>query len=65
MAKVTEFEQALINRDALTTDEAKEQRRKAREMFYEMMDECASYDDVEEMVAEEFGLEMDYIMDIM
>lgn len=62
---VTEFEQALINRDALSTEEAKEQRRKARELFYEMMDECASYEDVEDMMADEFGLEMDYILDIL
>ena len=62
---VTEFEQALINRDALSTEEAKEQRRKARELFYEMMDECASYEDVEDMMADEFGLEMDYIHDII
>ena len=61
----TEFEMALINRDALSTKEAEEQRRQAREKFYEMMDECASYDDVEEMMMCDYGLEMDYIFDIM
>lgn len=61
----TEFEMSLINRDALSTEEAKEQRRQAREEFYRMMDECASYEDVEEMMMCDYGLEMDYIMDIM
>lgn len=61
----TEFEMALINRDALSTEEAKEQRRQAREKFYEMMDECAYYDDVEEMMMCDYGLEMDYIDDLI
>lgn len=62
---MTDFEMALINRDALSTEEAKEQRRQARELFYEMMDECASYDEVEEMMMFEYGLEMDYIDDLI
>lgn len=62
---MTEFEMAIINRDALTTEEAKAQRREARKRFYEMMDECASYEEVEEMMADDYGLEMDYIFDIM
>jgi hypothetical protein len=52
---------ALINRDALSIEEAKEQRRQAREKFYE----CTSYDEVEEMMMHDYGLEMDYIFDIM
>lgn len=62
---MTDFEMALINRDALSTEEAKEQRRQARELFYEMMDEGASYDEVEEMMSFEYGLEMDYIDDLI
>ena len=62
---MTDFEMALINRDALSTEEAKEQRRQARELFYEMMDEGASYDEVEEMMLFEYGLEMDYIDDLI
>ena len=62
---MTDFEMALINRDALSTEEAKEQRRQARELFYEMMDEGASYDEVEEMMMFEYGLEMDYIEDLI
>ena len=62
---MTDFEMALINRDALSTEEAKEQRRQARELFYEMMDEGASYDEVEEMMMFEYGLEMDYIDDLI
>lgn len=62
---MTSFEQALINRDGISKDEAKEQRRQAREEFYRMMDECASYDEVEEMMMFEYGLEMDYIDDLI
>ena len=65
MSRTTDFEKALIYRDGLSKVEAKKQRNWAREMFYDMMADGCDYDDVEEMMADEFGLEMDYIFDIM
>ena len=62
---MTDFEKALINRDGLTKDQAMKARAKAEEKFYSILDEGGSYDDVEEMLASEYGLEMDYIMDLM
>ena len=65
MSRTTDFEKALIHRDGVSKAEAKKQRDWAREMFYDMMADGCGYDDVEEMMADEFGLEMDYIFDIM
>ena len=65
MSRVTEFEQALMHRDGDTREEARKHRQEARDMFYAMMDEGAGYDDIEDMMACEYGLEMDYIFDIM
>ena len=62
---MTEFEQALIHRDHISKAEAKRQRSQAMQEFYEMMEEGCSYEDVEDMLECEFGLEMDYIFDIM
>lgn len=61
----TEFEQVLMRRDNMSREEAKRERKRAREEFYRMMDECASYDEVEDMLAGDYGLEMDYIMDLI
>lgn len=65
MSKTTEFEQALIHRDEISRAEAKRQRNRAREALYDIIAEGGSYDDVEDMMADEFGLEMDYIFDIL
>lgn len=65
MSRTTDFEKALMHRDGISRTEAKKQRANAMETFYEMMSDGCGYDDVEEYMAEEFGLEMDYIFDIM
>ena len=62
---MTDFERVMMERDAMSTEEAREQRERARQEFYEMMDRCASYEEVEDMLAYDYGLEMDYIFDIM
>jgi len=61
----TDFERALIGRDDMSATQAKEERRRARQALYEILEEGGSYDEVEEMMADEFGLEMDYIMDLI
>lgn len=65
MAKTAEFEGALMHRDGMTKSEAKKERQRAREMFNEIIESGGSYDEVEDMMCSEFGLEMDYIFDIM
>lgn len=62
---MTDFEQALMNRDGLTESEAKKARQEAREEFYRMMDDEGDYDDVSEFLLSEYGLEMDYIFDLI
>ena len=61
----TEFERVLINRDNMTADEAKEARRRAHEELMEILEDGGDYSDVEDMLLDEFGLEMDYIFDIL
>ena len=62
---MTDFERALINRDHITEDEAKRARAEARKAIWEMIEDGASYDDVEDMMASEYMLEMDYPEDLI
>lgn len=62
---MTEFEQVLMRRDNVTQEEAKQSRKEAREALYDILDDGGSYDDVEEMMGCMYGLEMDFIFDIM
>ena len=62
---MTEFESALMNRDDLTKTQAKAERREARNKLYDLLNAGASYSEVEEMMADDYGLEMDYIFDLM
>lgn len=62
---MTEFEKVLINRDHMTVDEAKRTRAEAKKAIWEMIEDGASYDDVEDMMSAEYGLEMDYIEELI
>lgn len=62
---MTEFEKVLMNRDGLTESEAKAERKRAREEFYNYISDDASYDNIEDMLLEEYGLEIDYIFDLI
>lgn len=62
---MTEFERVLMERDNMTRAEAKEARKEAREEIMEMIEDGASYDDVADMLAGEYMLEMDYIFDLI
>jgi len=62
---MTDFEQVLINRDKASKTEAKRQRNEARSALYDILENGGDYDDVEEMMAGEYGLEMDYIFDLI
>ena len=61
----TEFEQALMHRDGITASQAQRQRQEARDSIYNILEQGGSYDEVEELLADEYGLEMDYILDIL
>lgn len=62
---VTEFEKVLMNRDDMTKEEAHKERQNASEMLCNMLEDDAGYEDVEDALMCEYGLEMDYIMDLL
>ena len=62
---MTEFERALMHRDEMSQEEAKICRQQATKTLYDMLDSGCSYDEIEDMLADEYGLEMDYIMDLI
>ena len=61
MNKVVEV---LMNRDNMTKSEAEGVLANVREMIQSAVD-SGNYDEVEEILASELGLEMDYIFDIL
>lgn len=65
MAKMTEFEQVLIDRDGMTKTEAKAERNRMRSEIYELLEEGAGYDEIEDLLLGDCGLEMDYIFDLL
>lgn len=62
---MTMFETVLQKRDNITTTEAKKRRQEATDAIYCILDNGGSYDEVEEMLADEYGLEIDYIFDLL
>lgn len=58
---MTDFEKVLMNRDGMTEEEAREERARASEAFYEAIEEGWG----EEFLEEEYGLEPDYIFDLL
>lgn len=54
----------LMERDGLTYEEAASEFDYAQELIHEAIANCED-DQIEEIMAEELGLEMDYIFDIM
>lgn len=62
---ITEFENVLMNRDNMTKEEAHKERQNASEMLFDMLEDGAGYEEVEDALMCEYGLEMDYIMDLL
>lgn len=60
-----EIVKVLVERDGYTKKEAQDRLKSARAEWYSMMDEGASYNDLEDFLATEFGLEPDYIFDLL
>ena len=57
-------EKVFMNRDGLTVNEAKEEFNGLREDVLTAIEDGAGYDDVEDILLD-YGLEMDYVMDIL
>lgn len=64
---MTEFEKVLMNRDGLSAEEANIELQNATESALEILGDAdlSSYDEIEDMLAMEYGLEMDYIFDLL
>lgn len=62
---MTSFEKVLMRRDGLTAKEAKQEKEEAMQKINEIVSSTGSYSEVEEMLLSDYGLEMDYIMDLI
>ena len=55
----------LMERDELTEEEAREQVEEAAELINEIVASGGSYEEAEEILLDDLGLEMDYIFDLL
>lgn len=55
----------LKNRDGISENEAINEVNNARESMYDIVENGGNIDDVEAMMMCDYGLEMDYIMDLL
>ena len=55
----------LMERDELTEEEAREQVEDAVEAINDILDNGGSYEEAEDVLSEDLGLEMDYIFDLL
>ena len=55
----------LKNRDGITENEAINEVNNARESLYDIIENGGSIDDVEDMMMCDYGLELDYIFDLL
>ena len=62
---MTSFEKVLMRRDGLTAEEAKQEKEEAIQKIDEIATNTGSYSEVEQMLLDDYGLEMDYIMDLI
>ena len=65
---MTEFEKVLMDREGLSAEEANIELQNATESAIEILSsgDCfGAYDEIEDMLAMDYGLEMDYIFDLL
>lgn len=62
---MTDFEKTLMNRDGIDREEARRMRQEAREEINAMLEDGESYEEIEDMLLCDYGLEMDYIFDLI
>ena len=63
--KMDNMKDVLKRRDNLTEQEAVSEVESAREHLYDIIDCGGGIDEVEDMLACDYGLELDYIMDLL
>ena len=56
---------AIMNRDGITEKEAKQEFRGVQAEIMEMLAEGGSYEDIEDILIYDLGLEMDYFLDFI
>lgn len=59
---MTDFEKVMINRDGMSEDEAHEELMNLR---YEVLNGDCAIEDIEDILLDEYGLGLDYLMDIL
>jgi predicted XRE-type DNA-binding protein len=62
---ITDFEKALITHDKMTQKQANTELHVASNKVYNMLNNGAHYEDIEEMLECDYGLAMDYVMDLL
>ena len=55
----------LKNRDGMSEQDAVREVESAREALYDILENGGDYGDVEDMMLDDYGLEMDYIFDLL
>ena len=55
----------LMNRDGVSAKEARALVEETREEINDVLSSGGSYDEIEEIIADNLGLEMDYIFDLI
>ena len=55
----------LKNRDGMSEQDAVREVESAREALYDIIDNGGGFGDVEDMMLDDYGLEMDYIFDLL
>jgi len=64
MKGITRFEMALMNRDGLSREEAKEQLEIVLEDIRDLLENGCSLFEIEDYIMGEYGLEIDYLEEI-
>lgn len=65
MTKLTETQKVLMERDGMTEEEARVETRAVSNEIHEALSIGGSYDDIEDILLYDLGLEMDYIFDLL
>jgi len=55
----------LIDRDGMSREEAEEMVKNTRKEIWDVLANDGGYNDIEEILMQDYGLEMDYIFDFI
>ena len=62
---MTDFEKVMMERDNMTEEEARKARNEASDRLYDILNNGGNYDEVEDMLLDDYSLEMDYVTDLL